>query len=219
MADHIVKIKEVPKGKRLAYFWDYYKIHTIVAIILLVSLVSILKSTVFRTKEDAFILIAGTQPLIEDRITNIKNTINSFDIDVNGDKKVKVDLQNISFSNDVNDDQNMTDAQLEGTQMMKMAGVLSTGNYIIQIADENMTEYLISQGVAGKVSDFSKKYYTKDENYVKIPVSDTKLADSFGNFKDDYFIVVRGKDRVSSGSNKKNKNYERQLLVLDKLLK
>lgn len=218
MADHNVKLSEVPKGKRLAYFWDYYKIHTIVAILLLAATVSILKSTVFRTKEDAFILIAGTGSLSEQTVSDIRTALNSMDIDVNGDGKIKNDVVSVSFLSQETENSKDTDMELEAAQSMKMSGVLSTGNYIIQIADEKMADYLIAQNVAAKPQDFSNKYYTVDENYVKIPISATKLAKVFGNYADNYFIVVRGKDRVSTGSNKKMKNYENQIKVLNKIV-
>lgn len=218
MADHNVKLSEVPKGKRLAYFLDYYKIHTIVAILLLAATVSILKSTVFRTKEDAFILIAGTGSLSEQTVSDIRTALNSMDIDVNGDGKIKNDVVSVSFLSQETENSKDTDMELEAAQSMKMSGVLSTGNYIIQIADEKMADYLIAQNVAAKPQDFSNKYYTVDENYVKIPISATKLAKVFGNYADNYFIVVRGKDRVSTGSNKKMKNYENQIKVLNKIV-
>ncbi len=218
MADHNVKLSEVPKGKRLAYFWDYYKIHTIVAILLLAATVSILKSTVFRTKEDAFILIAGTGSLSEQTVSDIRTALNSMDIDVNGDGKIKNDVVGVSFLSQKTENSKDTDMELEAAQSMKMSGVLSTGNYIIQIADEKMADYLIAQNVVAKPQDFSNKYYTVDENYVKIPISATKLAKAFGNYADNYFIVVRGKDRVSTGSNKKMKNYENQIKVLNKIV-
>ena len=218
MADHFVKIKEVPKEQRLDYIWDYYKFHILIGIVLIISLISILSTTVFRTKEDVYMVVVGGSILPTETFEEVKNTLNSLNLDVNEDGKLKHEIQNLGYSG-ISDITMATDTQADATMGMKINAVLSTGNHIIQIVDKNMVNAFIEQGIAGKVSDFPGKNYVNDGTYVKIPLSETKLYESFGKFKDDYVILVRGKDRVSANSDKKIKNYERQIKALDMILK
>ena len=51
--------ENVPKGKRLKYYKDYYLIPSIILLIAILMVVSIIKVTVFREKEDLNIMIAA----------------------------------------------------------------------------------------------------------------------------------------------------------------
>ena len=219
MADHFVKISEVPKDQRLKYFWDYYKVHTFVVIFVVISLISIIKVTVFRTKEDAFILIAGQGAQVTSDVqSGVKQALSDESFDLNGDGKSYYDIQYIMLSQNDKDITSQMDAEVESVNAMKLTALFSTGNYVLQIVDEKMAEVIIYEGLAAKAESFEGKNYISDNGYVKIPVSETKLKDVFGVQADKYFIIPRGKDALSSGNDKKAGNYENSIKVLDNLL-
>lgn len=220
MADHFVKISEVPKEQRLQYFWDYYKIHTIVAIILVISIVSIVKATVFRTKEDSFVLIAGqTVPVTSDVKINVQNYLSNGEFDLNGDGKSFHNVEFVMLKSDESQNQTTIDVEVESVNLTKLTALFTTGNYVLQIVDETMAEVLIREGLVSKADSFEGKNYPEENGIVKIPVSDTKLKEAFGVNADKYFIMPRGRDGMSAGNDKKVKNYENSVKVLDSLLK
>ena len=219
MADHFVKIKEVPKKDRLKYFWDYYKVHTIVVILLIISAISIIRSTVFRTKEDSYILVAGYGNMISQEMQmNIADFLKNERFDLNGDGKVKHDIQYIMFSDNQNNQSIPVDAEVESVTVMKLNALFTTGNYALQIVDSDMANVLIREGLAAKAEDFGKESFTTDGEYVKIPIEETILKDVFSDKVDKYFIMPRGKDDISYGNDKKIRNYDNSLKLLNMLL-
>lgn len=220
MADHFVKISEVPKEKRLQYFWDYYKVHTIVAIILVICVISIIKTTVFRTKEDSYILIAGqTSPVTSDVKINVQNYLANGEFDLNGDGKSFHNVEFVMLKSSESQKQSTMDAEVESVNLTKLTALFTTGNYVLQIVDETMAEVLIQEGLVAKTDSFEGKNYPEENGFVKIPVSDTKLKEAFGVSADKYFIIPRGRDGMSAGNDKKIKNYENSIKILDGLLK
>lgn len=216
MGDHFVKLSEIPKGKRLSYFWDYYKIHTIVGILLIIAVISIVKSTVFRTVSDSEILMvtAGNKAHTE-YIVKAEDILSTLPIDFNNDGKAIANIQTISLSQA----QTPQDAELEYATQMKLTAVLTSAECIIQITDEATYKFLDEEGLIGTYDELSAYGFSGSEK-IKVPLSETILSDELITpFENELYLTLRPKAASRLTSEKKEANYENQLKLLAELIK
>lgn len=216
MGDHFVKLSEIPKGKRLSYFWDYYKIHTIVGILLIVAVISIVKATVFRTVPDSEILIVTSGNKIHsDYIAKAEDILSTLPIDFNNDGKAIAEIQSISVSQA----DAPQDAELEYATQLKLSAVLTTAECIIQIADEDAYNFLDAEGLTGTYDELSAYGFSGSEK-IKVPLSETPLSDQLiSPYEDELYLTLRPKAASLLTSEKKEENYENQLKLLAELIK
>ena len=216
MGDHFVKISEVPKEKRLSYFWDYYKIHTIVIILLIISVISLVKVTVLRTVPDSEILMVTIGNKIHnDYVPKTEEMLSSLPIDFNGDGKAIASIQKIALSAA----ERPEDAELEYTTTMKLSAVLSSAQCIIQIVDEDIFEYLDSEGLIGTYDELSGYGFSGSEK-IKVPLSETVFSDELiSPYENELYITLRPKDASLLSNKKKEQNYENQLKLLAALIR
>lgn len=125
------KYGEIPKDfkGRMGYFWDYYKWHLIIGVCV-VSLVAVFISQVFfRTKADYTVILGSGTPLISEQIEPLRQYMESFAEDVNGDGKVKLEIYNLSC--------NMNSTQASAQQMNSFISEMQLGRVMIIVTDED----------------------------------------------------------------------------------
>ena len=221
MADHMIKMSEVPKGQRYQQFKDYYRTPLIFGLVIAVMLISILKTTVFSPKPDAYVVAAAKYDISTEFINAIENKFSEVGQDVNDDKKVLVSVTPITY----NELALKTDPEVGVAMQTKMMGVLSTAENIMQIVDDDMYEYFMSQGLCGTYSDLGDKkdaFQKPSDEIIKIPLSEIPFFDSeeFKEEKDGLYMTIRPREGSQLGkSEKKIKNYENQIDAFINLFK
>ena len=95
MADQRYRLRDVPKAERWSYFWEYYKLHVIVGLAVVIS-VGYLLYGIFGPKADLTVMwLSGSYSLEEE--SAIRNTLEHTDWDTNGDGRTKVLLTYLDF--------------------------------------------------------------------------------------------------------------------------
>lgn len=215
MADHIYKLSEIPKKKRLAHFWEYYKIPTIFTVVIGIIVISLIYSMFFTPKPDTYFLFASSNVTTLESLEQLESELYEVAYDYNKDKKTLIEL-----NTNIVDTTNEIDVQHYAVANQKLIATLATDSYIIQIVDETMFNFLKKEQLIGTYGEF-KNYNTEkpsDED-VKIPLSELELfKESPSLLANEYYLTIR--DRYSShieGSEKKIENYENHLDMFAKI--
>ena len=183
--------ENVPKGKRLKYFKDYYLVSTVVLIIIILMVVSIVKVMFFREKEDLNILIAAAQSdfSTEHYIEIEEKILENADIDFNGNGNEKLVLSDCIMSANQHND-GIESAEQDMAASLKLSAVLETSLCTIQIVDEDMYLLLMQEKLLESYENLSE-FGLKGEGIIKIPLSETKIN---VDMKDPLFLTVRPKN-------------------------
>ena len=213
MADHMIKMSEVPKGQRYQQFKDYYRIPVIVGIIAVIMVVSILKTTVFAPKPDTFMLVATNYTVDSEFTDKIKTQYAEKGIDFNDDGKCLISITPLEY----NEVQLKTDPEVGMAMQTKLMAVLSTAENIMQVVDDGMYEYFLEQDLIGTYADLGDKaaeFENASDEIIKIPLSDIpffKSEELLGK-TDGYYMTIRPRAGSQLGDKeKKIKNYEEQI--------
>lgn len=215
MADHMYKLSEVPKGKRMQHFRDYYLFKTIIWVIVIFSVISLVKTTIFRTKPDINVLVATNEFLHPDVWDDLKEEITNFCIDYNSDKKTVVEMNVNTF-----DESTKNNVSQNAGATQRYMAVLAIADHLIQIVDDERYENLKSQGLIGTYKDLAGYDTGKDENEeVKIPLSELEAFDSISkDMMTEHYLTIRTR-AGSQLHDKENKieNYENHVEVFASL--
>mgnify|MGYP004669183953 CR=1 FL=1 len=144
--------KEKLTGKKWwQNFWFYYKVHTIVAAIVLILVgVTIYEST-HKEKYDLTVVLATNGTTITEQEELIAELLSQYVEDYNGDGKVNVyvDVQNLPL------DDPEASSEMFTAMQTRFAGELAVGEKSIYIMDQTLYDYY---EVAGSFNDLSEKY-------------------------------------------------------------
>lgn len=213
MADHMIKMGEVPKGQRYQQFKDYYRIPLVCVLIGIIMVVSILKTTVFSPKPDAFIVVATQRDISGDFATMVEELYTAGSPDLNGDGKSLISVNSIAY----NELQMKTDPEVGMAMQTKLMAVLSTAENIMQIVDDEMYEYFLNQGLIGTYVDLGEHasaFENPAEEIIKIPLSEIPFfaEKNFEGITDGLYMTIRPRDGSQlGGKEKKIKRYEEQI--------
>lgn len=220
MSDKYTKITDIEKGKRLSYFWDYYKIPLLVIIIIVGICASLTYHIFFKPLPDTNIFIATVDKPITTYLTdNLEKTINDnlYDIDGDGTVKLKFDTVLTTTSIDVSDPEQQT------AMATKFASILSVGKYIIEIVDETAFSYLLEENLVADYKILEECGYENKDNiqgFVKIPIENTKLGLSNGleEVPNQLYITFRAPTRNSDKTGNGAIYYKNQVKFFISLL-
>lgn len=215
VADHMYKMSDVPRGKRFRQFMDYYKYSAIAVLVVGVIVISLIKTIFFTPSPDSMILVAGSKFMDDILWNDLKVLIESTDIDFNNDGKSLVELNLNSIDENAKD----KDPQYYNMSVQRMVAVLSTGDYIIQIVDDDMFTYLKDENLIGKyneLSDYDIGNSNPDDD-IKIPLKNVSLLNgsTLSKLSDNFYITLRPRD--ASTSEKKRDKYNAQVELLARL--
>lgn len=197
--------------KKLDNYWYYYKIHTIVAIFVVIVLAVMIHQCVARVEPDAMIIIAGQSASVSsDDQQSMEKYFSSLSSDVNKDGKKYVECDAMTLGDG--------QTQEEMAYSVKLSANLVDKDNIIFIFDQATAQkYVSSDNGEGfrKIADIVPGF-SSDDAYA-LPISKTKLASqSFAKSLDGYGIYVR----ASGASNKKASylsNVNNQINIVKKL--
>lgn len=217
MADHMVKFKEVPKGQRWQFFWDYYRVPTIVGIIVAVIVISLIKTIFFTPEPDINILLTTQYTFSDENLEKFNKQVENLIDDFDGDNKKIVLTTPIAYNDKVSE----TDPQYAMAALTKFNVELASGLNIIQITDDALYErYKVSECLATYevFEDFGVKCpYEDKKEIVKIPLKEIKAFSNIDH-ADELYITIRPPMQQHTKKEKDRKIYTFNLEFINKLL-
>ncbi|MFB3159740.1 hypothetical protein ABLO26_00035 [Neobacillus sp. 179-J 1A1 HS] len=153
--------------ERIAYIWDYYKFHiigTIVAIILLLSLIS----SIGEKKEVVLNMTIIGQGVNPEGVVQLQEQLTNKLVQDKGDEEVSV--QHLTYNKT-----SMDEASRAGIQ--KMSAEISLGAIDVMIVEKELFEEISSQNALLALNEFkgAKKLLPSDEKVYGISTSDIQL--------------------------------------------
>ncbi len=120
---------------KVANYWEYYKYHTLAAVIIVAVLAVALVQNAVKTKPDLRIAVFTYSPVGYEHIQQMQSYFAEIAQDVNGDGQVVVTVKNLSL------DQNTTNLQtIEAAHQMLHAEMAGT-NTLLYIVDADSEKY------------------------------------------------------------------------------
>lgn len=179
-----VKMDKVVMKKKFENYWYYYKIHTFVAIFVIIVLAVLIQQCASRVSPDITFVVATQKPVLStDSQTSLQDYLQKLTADVNKDGKKNVECDFFTFN----------DSQSAMAYQVKLTAFLSSSDDIIYIFEDDIAkQYFKDQDNEGfmKITDIVPDLKLDDP--YKLPIEDTKLADqSFGKSLSGLGIYVR----------------------------
>ena len=173
MADKIYKLKDIPKGQKLAYIWDYYKWHIIVVVVFVLACVSLVVQNLNKERYDSYILftMSGGQ-LMEESRYGLETGIEELGIDNNGDSYNNLFISTVLFPEDM---LSSVTAQEAEVNMQRLVAELTSGECVIQITDDKLYKTLENYQVLASYEDL--KGEVEGTGVIKIPYTETVLEE------------------------------------------
>ncbi len=173
MADKIYKLKDIPKGQKLAYIWDYYKWHIIVVVVFVLACVSLVVQNLNKERYDSYILFTMSGgKLMEESRYGLETGIEELGIDNNGDSYNNLFISTVLFPEDM---LSSVTAQEAEVNMQRLVAELTSGECIIQITDDKLYKTLENYQVLASYEDL--KGEVDGTGIIKIPYTETVLEE------------------------------------------
>ena len=215
--DKIYKIKDVPKGQKLRFFFDYNFLPIVGIIAAIVLVVVMTKFFFFAPKADYGVILVNTDSeeyLLNQFHSEISKRLDEVIGDVNGDEKSRY---TVSYSN-INEDTSMTDPEYYSAQLDKYYAEITNGKSLILIGDEEVFDKsFIGEGLCATNEELGLGALSVDEKYVKIPLKDIQSMKDL-RFADRLYISIRAKEDIDFDNNSRRENYENNLKAFKKIL-
>jgi hypothetical protein len=197
--------------KKWDNYWYYYKIHTIVAIFIVIVLAILIRDCATKVQPDVTVIVATQSVSQTDGLqASMQNYFSTLTADVNGDGKKSAECQIMALGS--------TDAQSSMAYQVKLAAELSDNSTLIYIFDDKTaSSYTSESGSFVKIATIVPGISLTDE--CKLPVDKTTLASqSFASKLSGCGIYVRNYD-TSSTKASYLKTVQNQLNIIKKLAK
>lgn len=219
MADHMIKLSEVPKGQKWQYLWDYYRFPALAAVIGLIFAVSLIKTIFFTPKADVGIIFTTEYNLSDDEGEKFDKAVYSVLEDYNGDGKKLAETTRLAY----NEASAKSDAQYAQAVLTKISVELAAGTNILQICDDKLYPTYEGNGCLATYKvfkDFGVDIkHTDDNEIVKIPFAEIK---AFSDIKsangEEIYLTVRPPMEKWYNNEKQRKNYTDNLKFIAKLV-
>lgn len=201
------KYGEIPKlftKQWWEYFWDYYKIHTIVVLFLIISIVGTVYSFVTRTIYDLEITYAGEMYFKDEEIKGFTDKVEGIipDVDENGQKNVYV--RQITYSD-------VDEATYIAASNQRLFLEFTSTDVIMFVLSKEKAEYVFSadglEGAFKEVSswcdetDEDRLLYSKDGKAYGVRLDDGVFA----KYSEPLYIAVRAPRENNKKFNEKIK--------------
>lgn len=178
--------KNVPKGKRLFHFFDYYSWHLAAVIFLIVVVGYTIFVTFIKPKSDVSIMwISSTYALEADE--SVFQRLSQLGWDNNGDGKTMVTLQHAEFGE--------TYAQTSPSDLMSVMTIISAGNIDIMLVNDAALEWGLEANLYGTYGDMGGLEGYKNEDILILSCSDIPFfADTdIDTYENIYLTVAQSK--------------------------
>ena len=216
MADHMVKLSEVPKGQRWQHFLDYYKYRVIIAVCLLIAAVPVVYYNFFEKKPDMMMLATYQIEVPETVWQEASEKISAMIPDYNEDGESLFLVEGIY----ADDSYAQKDGQMQMAYQTKLMAYLQEARYVLQIVDEEMYTYMEVQGCLAPYGELEDALGHAEDEIIKIPLKELKPFDSMDALPEGFYMTLRPKEAISRGIHKNDPEYyDRQIALLYAMLK
>lgn len=195
--------------KKLSNYWYYYKIHTIVAVIVVICVAFMIKQCSDRVRPDMeVIIISSNVTLSDDKVADIENVLSKYTDDLNKDGRKVVSC------NYMNMNQNQ-DAQVLYAMQTKLIAEIAGSDTALFITDDTYLDSLKEQQLFLELKDvgLSGQYGIK---LSKLP--DFKIKDMPAGFND-LNLSIRSFEGTSLDREDASDSYKNSVKVFKALLK
>ena len=163
---------EKPKRFTSAWFeyvWEYYKIHIIVTLLVIVAVVYTWIAIASATKYDFYLCIAGDKLITDESKENLKEAFKEKITDINGDGEINIEILDYSISSE------FKDIEFENAMKTKLELELQAGDSFLYVVSQKVADDLVAnpaandffeepKNLSGKESD--NKYFARAEGSV-----------------------------------------------------
>mgnify|MGYP000425222376 CR=1 FL=1 len=200
------KYGEIPKDLKgkIGHYWYYYKWMIIAGICVAGLIILFLVQVVFKTRADYTIILGMDTYVMDEQVEPIREYLEQYAEDVNGDGKVKIDIYNMTGSLD--------DVQNRSLQSNRFFSEIQLGNVMLVITDQDFYNFVKGDEV------FSDEY--GDENIKGYNWSGTDIQQKCSPyFPADLYFCLRQIDGTAFASNEKvTAKYNAAKALLDKMI-
>ncbi|MCI8360438.1 MAG: hypothetical protein HFE86_03765 [Clostridiales bacterium] len=161
--------------QRLRNFWYYYKVHTIIGLLIAALLAVLIAQCGSRVSPDYTVVLYMRKELSEPMTNAMAAELQKFGIDRNGDGKVVVEIVNCSFDTGARNEVVMG-------SIGKMQGQLSLPDAPLMITDKHTFADLNEQGV------FAARGDLPDQEGKALQLKDTPLYEAVNSVKPNYLV-------------------------------
>ena len=200
------------------YFWDYYKIHTIASIIVILLIVMTIYQVRTSPKYDFNITYTGSQMFFDDEVDQIKINLEQYIDDIDGNGEKSIFFQQIVFEDD-----NNQEPQYQAAMLSKLQLEFVTNDTMLFIFDETKKDNLFNEGLDGafmnvndwcdeKVSD--ELLFCNNNVPYAVRLDNSKFLSGLSVPSESLYIAVRANTKDSN-----NETYELSKKIANLLIK
>ncbi len=199
------KYGEIPKlftKKWWGYFWEYYKVHTIVSVLIVSVAISTVYKIVTAPEYEFNIAYSAELDLSADTEEMFGQELSQYVTDSNGDGEDGVLIRQNNFM------LGMEDAQVEQTLIMRMQLEMTDEDTIVYIIGEDKLKYMIDspdmEGAFVPVENWLDSEVGEDKLYVfdgqayAVKLDGSKMLSQYKIKSDDLYIAVRNYNKELS---------------------
>ena len=167
------------------YVWEYYKLHIIAVVLIVVAVIYTVVAISTRTYYDFNICFAGDVLMTEESKQKLSDLLKESLQDVNGDGEINIKIDDYSVG------KNMQDGEYMAAMQAKFYLELQAGEaYIFVLSEDNAWKLKNDSAIEGLFDDASN--WAKDEkkgDYVKI--EESKILKDAGIIYENSYIAIR----------------------------
>lgn len=127
-------VKDMSFGEKIKYFWDYYKVHTLIALVVAVLIAITVYQVVNTEKYDLEISYYGKTYITDEMKNEIEDKLEQYIEDLDGDGKKEVNLI-------VNN--SLSEAEYAANEQIKFISEVSAASYSAYILDNDKYKILL----------------------------------------------------------------------------
>ncbi len=211
MADHMVKMSEVPKGQRFRQFMDYYKYRVIASILVIAALVPLVYQNVFAPQPDATFLAATKQAVSAEVWDQVTESLSAMVPDENGDGESLAFVETV-FADSSYQNKN---GEYHMAYQTKLMALLQDATHALQIIDADMIEHFSVQACLATYEELPELPGHDSDEPILIPLRDLKPFREIQALPDNLFMSLRPREAVNRGRHKDEADYyDKQLELL-----
>lgn len=192
------KYGEIPKRftkKWWEYFWDYYKVHTIASVVIIIAVVVTIYQVLTAPQYEFNVSYAGEYDIPYENAEVLRLKMSEFVTDSNNDGKDGIKLNQISFV------EGREDPQIESAKATRMYLEITDENSILFLVDESKAKYFFGDGeledaflevyqwLLEDIGD--DKLYIKDDKAYAVCLKGSKLLEECGIDSENLYIAIR----------------------------
>lgn len=194
--------------KKLENYWYYYKVHTFVAIFILIVVAITVQQCATKVDPDITVVVATNKPVLtEENQGRVEQYIASLTGDLNRDGKKRAQVDTLYFSDG---------SSLQAMQAKLSIDIMPETKVYIFITDDSTYQNLQKQGTFAKLSDPLPGVKGADDYRISAPQTALGGAEYQKAF-DGLSVSFKAYKGMSAGSSKYKKDLDNALQVIQKL--